>query len=255
MAPYDYEWNSKFGNGEWVTQVSTTNIDINSRFSAMNRRMEKQQAKLQSRMDKFKERTEKKFSKKIGYDNYGDAFAKMSGQVQEMFEDMKKEYSKDFKNALKEASTPKKNETKKENGMNQFLTLNVGSSKATVDLSKVRKCGLVSEKGMFGKKPKIVIYYNDRPDTPEVNFELQSEDEANSVYKNINSKLDAWAEASNSSKIAAMEKELEILYQQKDAMVEEKTVLLDVFNQFKEMMQIMEDDTKTSQLVDTIKSL
>ena len=67
--------------------------------------------------------------------------------------------------------------------------------------------------------------------------------------------MEQWAEASNASKIAAMQKELEILYQQKEAMQEEKAILLDVFNQFKEMMQIMEDETKTSKLVDTIKSL
>lgn len=143
----------------------------------------------------------------------------------------------------------------KEQNMNQFLTLNVGSSKATIDLSKVRKCGLVTGKNMFGKKHKIIIYYNDRPDIPEVNFELQTDVEALTVYKNINSKLEQWAEASNASKIAAMQKELEILYQQKEAMQEEKAILLDVFNQFKEMMQIMEDETKTSKLVDTIKSL
>lgn len=143
----------------------------------------------------------------------------------------------------------------KEQNMNQFLTLNVGSSKATIDLSKVRKCGLVNGKNMFGTKHKIVIYYNDRPDIPEVNFELQTDVEAVTVYKNINSKLEQWAEASNASKIAAMQKELEILYQQKEAMQEEKAILLDVFNQFKEMMQIMEDETKTSKLVDTIKSL
>ena len=143
----------------------------------------------------------------------------------------------------------------KEQNMNQFLTLNVGSSKATIDLSKVRKCGLVTGKNVFGKKHKIIIYYNDRPDIPEVNFELQTDVEALTVYKNINSKLEQWAEASNASKIAAMQKELEILYQQKEAMQEEKAILLDVFNQFKEMMQIMEDETKTSKLVDTIKSL
>lgn len=163
-------------------------------------------------------------------------------------------YKQDFiKSVVASASEKMKNEGNY--NMEQFLTLNIGSSKATIDLSKVRKCGLVSEKGVFGRKPKIVIYYNDRPDTPEVNFELQTDDEANNVYKNINTRLDQWAAASNSSKIAAMEKELDILYQQKDAMVAEKVVLLEVFNQFKEMMQIMEDDTKTSQLVDTIKAL
>lgn len=164
-------------------------------------------------------------------------------------------YKKTFiKDLVQQASKNMKNK-ESEIKMNQFLTLDIGSSKATIDLSKVRKSGLVSEKGLFGKKPKIVIYYNDRPDIPEVNFELQTEDEAKSVYKHINSKLDQWAEASNSSKIAALEKELEVLYQQKDAMIEEKTILLDVFTQFKEMMQIMEDDTKTSQLVDTIKAM
>lgn len=163
-------------------------------------------------------------------------------------------YKQDFiKSVVASAYEKMKNEGKY--NMEQFLTLNIGSSKATIDLSKVRKCGLVSEKGVFGRKPKIVIYYNDRPDTPEVNFELQTDDEANNVYKNINTKLDQWAAASNSSRIASLEKELDILYQQKDAMVAEKVVLLEVFNQFKEMMQIMEDDTKTSQLVDTIKAL
>ena len=145
--------------------------------------------------------------------------------------------------------------TNKENKMNQFLTLDIGSNKATIDLSKVRKQGLVFEKTMFGKKPKIVIYYEDRPETPEVNFELNSEDEATSVYDNNTRKLNNWAEGSNSARLQIMEKELEIMKEQKDALLEEKKVLMDVFNQFKEMMQIMDDDTKTASLVDTIKSM
>lgn len=139
--------------------------------------------------------------------------------------------------------------------MEQFLTLDIGSSKATIDLSQVRKCGLVADKGVFGKKPKIVIYYNDRPDTPEVNFELKTTDEAEETYKVIKRKLDDWATHSNSSKIAKLEKELEIMREQKDAIISEKEVLMDVFGKFKEMMQIMEDETKTSELVETIKSL
>ena len=139
--------------------------------------------------------------------------------------------------------------------MNQFLTLDIGSNKATVDLSKVRKQGLLFEKSRFGKKPKIVIYYIDRPETPEVNFELNSEDEARKVYSKINSRLEDWAEASNSAKIAILERELEVMHEQKQAMLEEKEVLMDVFNSFKEMMQIMEDDNKTSSLVETIKDM
>lgn len=139
--------------------------------------------------------------------------------------------------------------------MNQFLTLDIGSNKATIDLSKVRKQGLLFEKSMFGKKPKIVIYYNDRPEIPEVKFELNSEDEARKVYDRVNNKLEAWADASNSANIARLEKELEVMKEQKEAMLEEKEVLMGVFNSFKEMMQIMEDDNKTSSLVSTIKDM
>jgi len=143
----------------------------------------------------------------------------------------------------------------KGHSMNQFLTLDIGSNKATIDLSKVRKQGLIFEKSMFGKKPKIVIYYNDRPDTPEVNFELNSEEEAEKVYNDIQKKLNRWAEDSNSARLQLLEKELDIMKEQKEALLEEKQVLMDVFNQFKEMMQIMEDDTKTSSLVDVIKEM
>ena len=139
--------------------------------------------------------------------------------------------------------------------MNQFLTLNIGNNKATIDLSKVRKQGLIFEKSIFGKKPKIVIYYLDRPETPEVNFELNSEDEARKVYDKIEKKLETWAEESNSSKIALLEKELKLMREQKEAMLEEKEILMKVFNSFKEMMQIMEDDNKTSSLVETIKNI
>lgn len=139
--------------------------------------------------------------------------------------------------------------------MNQFLTLDIGSNKATVDLSKVRKQGLLFEKSLLGRKPKIVIYYLDRPDVPEVNFELNSEDEARKVYEKINRKLDEWAESSNSAQIARLEKELELMREQKQAILEEKEVLMDVFNSFKEMMQIMESDKKTSSLLKTIKDM
>lgn len=139
--------------------------------------------------------------------------------------------------------------------MNQFITLDIGSNKATIDLSKVRKQGLLFEKSMFNKKPKIVIYYLDRPQTPEFNFELNSEDEARKVYAEIENSLESWAEKSNSAKIAVLERELEVMREQKEAMLEEKQVLMEVFNSFKEMMQIMEDDNKTSSLVSTINDL
>ncbi len=136
--------------------------------------------------------------------------------------------------------------------MNQFLTLTIGSNKATIDLSKVRKQGLVAQKTLFGSKSKIVIYYQDRPDTPEVNFELNNDDEAQMIYKNINEKLDAWTSYHNSSNIALLEKELVIMREQKQAMLEEKEILMEVFNQFKEMMQIMEDESETTKLINTV---
>jgi hypothetical protein len=137
----------------------------------------------------------------------------------------------------------------------QFLTLDIGSNKATIDLSQVRKQGLVFEKTMFGKKPKIMIFYKDRPDIAEVNFELNSEEEARSVYSSITKKLDKWAEESNSARLLLLQDELTIMREQKESQKEEIEVLMNVFNQFKEMMQIMEDDTKTSSLVETIKAL
>ena len=161
-----------------------------------------------------------------------------------------KQYAKDFIGGIKKVKI-----TKKVSNMNQFLTLDIGSNKATIDLSKVRKQGLVFEKTVFGKKPKIVIYYNDRPETPEVNFELNSEEEARSVYDSIKNKLNKWAEESNSARLQILEKELDLMQQQKEAMLEEKEVLMGVFNHFKEMMQIMEDDTKTSDLVKSIKEM
>lgn len=139
--------------------------------------------------------------------------------------------------------------------MTQFLTLNIGSSKATIDLSKVRKQGLIFEKTMFGRKPKIVIYYEDRPDTPEVNFELNSDDEAKKVYEGIESKLNKWAESANSAKIKVLEQELELMREQKEAFLEEKEVLMEVFNKFKEMMQILDEDEKTEEMIKNIKEL
>ena len=44
------------------------------------------------------------------------------------------------------------------------------------------------------------------------------------------------------------------MHEQKSALLEEKEVLMNVFNEFKEMMQIMDDDTKTSNLVDAVKN-
>ena len=177
---------------------------------------------------------------------------KLKSQRDEIYrteEETQKKYSEDFLNNIK----PKNK--KKVRTMNQFLTMDIGSNKATIDLSKVRKQGLIFEKSMFGKKPKIVIYYNDRPDTPEVNFELNSEEEARNIYNNIRNKLNKWAEEANSAKIQVLEKELKLMREQKTAMLEEKEVLMSVFNQFKEMMQIMEDDTKTSDLVKSIKEM
>jgi len=139
--------------------------------------------------------------------------------------------------------------------MNQFLSLDIGNNKVTIDLSKVRKQGLIVERTLLGKKPKVVIYYDDRPETPEVNIELSSEEEAQNVFGRIQDKLNKWSEASSSARLKILEQELEIMRQQKKAMVDEKKVLLEVFDKFKEMMQIMEDDTKTSSLVESIKEL
>jgi len=177
----------------------------------------------------------------------------MEDQYQENKEH--EEYAEEFIKDL--FGSDKKTVTKKDTKMaiEQFLTLDIGSNKATIDLSQVRKQGLVFEKTMFGKKPKIMIFYKDRPDTPEVNFELNSEEEARSVYNSITKKLDRWAEESNSARLLILQEELEIMREQKEAQKEEIEVLMSVFNQFKEMMQIMEDDTKTSSLVETIKAL
>lgn len=184
--------------------------------------------------------------------------ADIKGFSDKIFAEQKKHkaYADEFIKDLL-GSDEKSSKIKKGNKMaiEQFLTLDIGSNKATIDLSQVRKQGLVFEKTMFGKKPKIMIFYKDRPDTPEVNFELNSEEEARSVYNNITKKLDRWAEESNSARLQILQQELEIMREQKEAQKEEIDVLMQVFNQFKEMMQIMEDDTKTSSLVETIKKM
>jgi len=219
---------------------------------------------LQKRIESLRKRT-KKFNAHSLSDDMFEGF-------EEDFKNMENDFVETFKTSmldeLQKVKKPKKktvsikkrraNSTKtkeRKPTMNQFLTLDIGSNKATIDLSKVRKQGLLFEKSIFGKKPKIVIYYNDRPEVPEVNFELNSEDEARKVYDKINNKLEAWADASNSANITRLEKELVVMKEQKEAMLEEKEVLMDVFNSFKEMMQIMEDDNKTSSLVDTIEKL
>jgi len=191
--------------------------------------------------------------KKLEFNNFSN---KLNTKIESSLKEQSSKHinnSINFKEDLLKYVNPQ-NKTKGYS-MNQFLTLDIGSNKATIDLSKVRKQGLIFEKSIFGKKPKIVIYYNDRPDTPEVNFELNSEEEAEKVYSDIQKKLNRWAEDSNSAKLQILEKELDIMREQKEALLEEKQVLMDVFNQFKEMMQIMEDDTKTSSLVDTIKEM
>lgn len=139
--------------------------------------------------------------------------------------------------------------------MTQFVTISIGNNKATIDLSKVRKQGLIFEKSMLGRKPKIVIYYTDRPDVPEVNFELNGEEEAKQVYNKIESALNSWAENSNSARIIQMERELELMREQKTAIMEEKEILMQVFAQFKEMMQIMETENTTSAFLEKIESL
>lgn len=181
--------------------------------------------------------------------------AKLQRELMEAQGEQHKAYADEFIKDL--LGSDEKSVIKKANKMaiEQFLTLDIGSNKATIDLSQVRKQGLVFEKTMFGKKPKIMIFYKDRPDTPEVNFELNSEEEARSVYNSITKKLDRWAEESNSARLLILQEELEIMREQKEAQKEEIEVLMSVFNQFKEMMQIMEDDTKTSSLVETIKAL
>lgn len=179
--------------------------------------------------------------------NYNDFSNKIFGS--------EKKIQEAFASDLKADLTQRKKQKGNKMAIEQFLTLNIGSNKATIDLSQVRKQGLVFEKSMFGKKPKIMIFYKDRPETAEVNFELNSEEEARSVYDNITKKLDRWAEDSNSARLQVLQEELSIMREQKETQKEEIAVLMNVFNQFKEMMQIMEDDTKTSSLVDSIKSL
>ena len=177
-------------------------------------------------------------------------------QQRKLMEDQSKnneEYTNEFIKDLFNNERKIKKGTKM--AIEQFLTLDIGSNRATIDLSQVRKQALVFEKTMFGKKPKIMIFYKDRPDTPEVNFELNSEGEAHLVYNSITKKLDKWAEESNSARLLILQEELEIMREQKEAQKEEIEVLMSVFNQFKEMMQIMENDTKTSSLVESIKAL
>jgi hypothetical protein len=258
----------KYVSGEWVTHNSYTNSDRYNRI----------QERVQARLDRMKLKTkygQYDFDKQFG-DMFKELEAEFGGietEFKETFETMEEDFNKKFdksiwdlmqqkkkpKNKVESISDSNKDkrqqEIRKVKPVNQFLTLDIGSNKATVDLSKVRKQGLLFEKSMFGKKPKIVIYYLDRPETPEVNFELNSEDEARKVYDKINKRLEEWAEASNSAKIAILERELEVMREQKEAMLEEKEVLMDVFNSFKEMMQIMEDDNKTSSLVETIKDM
>ena len=216
-------------------------IDMNMELKKMNNLFE------EDPFDKLESEFEEKFKNTMW-----DELQKVKNSPKKKSEEIKTIEPTD---GIPTSKTKQSKETKKEIPMNQFLTLDIGSNKATIDLSKVRKQGLLFEKSMFGKKPKIVIYYLDRPETPEVNFELNSEDEARKVYDKINKRLEEWADASNSAKIARLEKELEVMHEQKQAMIEEKEVLMDVFNSFKEMMQIMEDDKKTSTLVSTIKDL
>lgn len=261
----------KYVSGDWVTRTTVTNSD---RFERNHQRLQQRIQNLQNRMS-----SGNRFDLNTELENLHNMFEK---DFETTFEDFEKQFDDKFNNSmwaeLQKVKKPKKEKTveppdvyyggggrntkseskdtkRKVETVNQFMTLDIGSNKATIDLSKVRKQGLLFEKSMFGKKPKIVIYYNDRPDTPEVNFELNSEDEARKVYDKINTKLEAWADASNSANIARLEKELEVMREQKQAMLEEKEVLMSVFNSFKEMMQIMEDDNKTSSLVATIKDL
>ncbi len=223
-----------------MTELDNTNFFSSIEEKRVIRRKEKNNLKNEQRTkDKFKNFAEDVFNEKSKRENLLEAQA---------IHDAK--YAQDFIDDIISTKTKKKVEK-----MNQFLTLDIGSNKATIDLSKVRKQGLVFEKTMFGKKPKIVIYYQDRPETPEVNFELNSEEEARSVYESIKNKLNSWAQEANSARLQILEQELELMKQQKEALIEETKVLKEVFNQFKEMMQIMEDDTKTSSLVDTIKAM
>ena len=155
------------------------------------------------------------------------------------------------------SSTKKKKKKRKKKKMStdQFLNMDVGSSLAGIDLSKIGKYALVSDKGFLGKKPKIVIFFHDRPDTPAVNFELQSDEEAQKIYKRLEKALNAWAEEANSSKVRRLEAEIEQHEKKTEALMEQNKVLMGVFDKFKEMMHIMEDETKTSELVATIKDM
>lgn len=147
------------------------------------------------------------------------------------------------------------NEQKEEKTMNQFQSMEAGSSIAGLDLSKIGKYALVSDKGLFGKKPKIVVFFHDRPDIPAVNFELQNDEEAQAIYNKLEKSLNQWAEEANSSKVRQLEKEIEVREKEKQALIEQTEVLMTIFNKFKDMMQLMEDETKTSELVASIKGM
>ena len=137
----------------------------------------------------------------------------------------------------------------------QFYSLNIGDNKVTIDLSKVRKQGLIYNKGVFGKKAKVVIYYVDRPEKPEINIELNTDDEAKQTYNAILQKLNKWADDANSSKLLRMSEEIDLLREQKELLLSEKDVLMQVFNTFKEMMELVDQEKSTDTLIKTIKSL
>jgi len=143
----------------------------------------------------------------------------------------------------------------KKKKLNQFMSVEVGNSLAGVDLSRIGKFALINEKSLFGQKPKVVVFFHDNPDTPAMNFELQSDKEARTIYKQLEEALNTWAEEVNSSKIQQLMKEIEVRQQEKQALIEQNAILMGVFEKFKEMMQIMEDETKTSELVATIKNM
>ena len=137
----------------------------------------------------------------------------------------------------------------------QFYNLNLGQNRATIDLSKVRKQGLINNRGVFGKKPKIEIYYIDRPTEPEINIEFSNQEEAELTFKKITKKLDEWAAESNAKKIQFLEEEIKLLEQQKEQLVQQTEILNKAFEQFKEIMQIMDIESDKEKLLNEVKEL
>lgn len=126
--------------------------------------------------------------------------------------------------------------------MTQFLTISVGNNKATIDLSKILKAGLIKNNGLIGEKAKILLYYNDNENKPALFFEFNSYNEAEAAYSNINHKLNEWAEESNAAKLKLAEEELKIMKEQKKILMEQIEIFNRNFEKFKELLNVLDDE-------------